>query len=85
MVTGKIGWLTGVILSLAFLAHSAQSLAQPAPAPAGERQQSVQSTRYGTSLALPKDADKLYLPDKAIRDFRCRRAMRPTRTSTAAS
>jgi hypothetical protein len=69
MVACKIGWLTGVILSLAFLAHSAQSLAQPAPAPAGERQQSVQSTRYGTSLALPKDGDKLYLPDEAYPQF----------------
>src|SRR6516162_8018749 len=69
MMTSKIRWLTGVLLSLAFVAPTPESFAQPAQGAAGERQQSVQSTRYGTSLGLPKDADKLYLPDEAYARF----------------
>src|SRR5207249_11105736 len=34
-----------------------------------DRQQSVQQSRYGTVLGLPRDGDKLYLADEAYPRF----------------
>ena len=43
-----------------------QSFAQ---SPEPGRQQSVQGARYGTSLGLPRDGNRLYLPDEAYPRF----------------
>jgi hypothetical protein len=45
------------------------ALAVNAQEAAGQRQQTIQSARYGPPLGLPKDADKLYLPDAAYPRF----------------
>ncbi len=54
-----------------FLALAAAGLAAPAlaqtPAPVG--QLAVQQARYGAVLGLPRDGDKLYLPDEAYPRF----------------
>src|SRR5262245_21627576 len=68
-MTCRTLWLTVAFLGATMAATPTPLFAQPAPAPAGERQQSVQSARYGAPLGLPRDGDKLYLPDEAYPRF----------------
>src|SRR5947207_608486 len=58
--------LVGALLSTAVASPAEQACAQ---GPGGERQQTVQQSRYGAILGLPRDADKLYLPDEAYPRF----------------
>jgi Peptidase family M28 len=56
--------LTAAILATLI---SADALAQTAPQ--AQPRSSVQSTRFGTALGLPRDGAKLYLPDEAYPRF----------------
>src|SRR5258708_38516623 len=56
-MTPHFAWLIAAVSVLAGDPASAQS------------QQSVQATRYGTALGLPRDGAKLYLPDEAYPRF----------------
>ena len=62
-------WLLAVLLGALALPGSQARAQQEAAGPAGARQQSVQASRYGTWLGLPRDGDKLYLPDDAYPRF----------------
>jgi Peptidase family M28 len=67
-MTCRILWLSAACFG-AMASAASPLLAQPAEGPAGERQQSVQSARYGAPLGLPRDGDKLYLSDDAYPRF----------------
>ena len=62
-------WLLAVLLGALALPGSQACAQHEAAGPAGARQQSVQASRYGTWLGLPRDGDKLYLPDDAYPRF----------------
>ncbi len=66
---GKDVWLLAVLLGALALPGSQACAQHEAAGPAGARQQSVQASRYGTWLGLPRDGDKLYLPDDAYPRF----------------
>src|ERR1700730_5180804 len=57
-------WLAATMLGSAVVV-----LAVNAHEDVGQRQQTIQSARYGPPLGLPKDADKLYIPDAAYPRF----------------
>ncbi len=61
-------WCLLAALLPAFAAFSIEGL-HAQQGPAGAQHQAVQAARYGAPLGLPKDGDKLYLPDAAYPRF----------------
>ncbi|HEY6256301.1 MAG TPA: hypothetical protein VIY51_10970, partial [Xanthobacteraceae bacterium] len=55
-------WLLAALIGAAVPLLCSQAFAQ---SPEQGRQQSVQAARYGAALGLPRDGNRLYLPDEA--------------------
>jgi hypothetical protein len=62
-------WLVAALLGALPSPVDRARAQQEGSGPAGARQQSVQASRYGAWLGLPRDGDKLYLPDEAYPRF----------------